>query len=62
MYVIKRDNDGKYVSRPGSEHSYTPFLQRARTFQSRASALESACENECVQSVADEMFPVEMYS
>lgn len=61
MYVIKRE-DGKYVSRPGSEHSYTPFLQRARTFSTRASALESACGNEYVSSVNDEMFPAEMYS
>ena len=31
-YVIKRQEDGKYVSRPGSKSSYTNRLENARVF------------------------------
>lgn len=54
-YIIKRSEDQKYVSKPGSERSYTARLQDARTWGTRADAEREACGNEYVISVADEM-------
>ena len=53
MYVIRRNEDGRYVSRLGSEHSYTRRLEDARAFQSREIAERNACENEHVMSISD---------
>ena len=53
MYVIRRNEDGKYVSRPSSEHSYTRRLEDAQAFQSREIAEGNACENEHVMSISD---------
>lgn len=48
MFVIIR-TDGKYVSQPGSQHSYTDKLQNARVWASRESAERECCvENERV--------------
>jgi hypothetical protein len=53
MYVIRRD-DGKFVTPPGYQHSYTYKLQDARTFLTRESAEAERCpENEVVVSVSD---------
>jgi len=51
MYVIQRD-DGKFVTRPGSEKSYTSDLQKARTFATKEKAEAERCpENERVVSL-----------
>lgn len=55
LYVIKRE-DGAYVSRQGSEHSYTRKLQEARPFNSRAGAEHECCSNEHVVSVDSEIY------
>ena len=53
-YVIKRtDQGGGYVAPPGSEHSYTNALQRARTYPTRAAAEAERCSNEIVLSVEE---------
>lgn len=45
MYVLRRNEDGRYVAPAGSEHSYTRKLCNARRFA--ASELErEQCENE----------------
>lgn len=41
-YVIVR-SDGKYVSRPGSDHSYTHLLQEARIYPSLDAARSDLC-------------------
>lgn len=53
-FVIKRE-DGRYVARSGSQHSYTKLLQEARTFWTREQAEAERCSNERVVSVDDEM-------
>jgi hypothetical protein len=50
-YVIVRNSDGAFVTRPGSKHSYSKYLQSARIFHSREEALANACENEQVVSL-----------
>jgi hypothetical protein len=56
MYVIKRTSDGKYVAPGGQQSSYTPLLQRARTFDTREQAEGERCEgNEIVVPVAGEL-------
>ena len=45
-YVIVRNEDGKYVAPPGSKHSYTTRLERARTFSTREAAQADCCGNE----------------
>jgi hypothetical protein len=47
-YVLKRVEDGKYVARPGSEHSYTNRLERAKIFTSWERAYDAKCDNERV--------------
>lgn len=45
-WVLMRD-DGKFVTTPGSEKSYTSYLQYARTYRTREKALKDCCiENE----------------
>lgn len=52
-YVIVR-TDGKFVTRPGSEQSYSDKLQHARPFETREAAERERCvENERVVSVRD---------
>lgn len=53
-YVLKRHEDGRYVSLPGSEHSYTRSLKGAQKFPTRDAAQRSACENERAVSIAEE--------
>lgn len=51
MYLIKR-NDGKYVSWPGSEHSYTRRIDLARVYPTRKEAEQDLCiENEQIISI-----------
>jgi hypothetical protein len=55
MYVIVRA-DGKFVTRPGYNTSYTAKLQEARTFPTKEEAERERCvENEYVRSVASIM-------
>ncbi len=42
-YVIQRTTDGKYVSRPGSLHSYALKLQAARLYETRNEAARDLC-------------------
>jgi hypothetical protein len=45
---LKRVEDGRYVARPGSEHSYTNRLERAKIFPSWERAYDAKCDNERV--------------
>lgn len=48
-YLIRRHEDGKFVSLPGSEHSYTKNLKHARKFPTREAAVaDGLCGNESV--------------
>jgi hypothetical protein len=47
-FVLVKHEDGKYVSRPGSLHSYTKRLEKALVFTTRAAAEKSKCGNESV--------------
>ena len=42
MYVLQRQ-DGKYVSKPGSEHSYTSKLENAQKFSRYVDAFNARC-------------------
>lgn len=55
MYVIQRQDDGKFVAPPG-EHSYTSDLRKAITFREREHAERECCGNERVVSV-DSLLP-----
>lgn len=54
-YVIRRtDQGGGFVSRPGSEKSYTRNLENARIFKTRGEAEADRCPgNEVVVDLAD---------
>lgn len=59
-YAIKCNDpshrsNGKYVSQPGPEHSYTTSPARARKFNTFSAAQEAACENECVVELLVEL-------
>jgi len=50
-YILRRA-DGKYVARPGSEHSYTTDLTKALIFTTREAAEADRCVgNELVVAV-----------
>jgi hypothetical protein len=52
MYVIRRCSDGKMVAQPGSKHSYTQYLQRARIFKTTEEADGDRCiQNEYIEKV-----------
>lgn len=52
-YVIRR-TDGKFVSMPGSQHSYTKSIRQARIFNTREQADGDRCvDNEYVVSVEE---------
>jgi hypothetical protein len=60
MFVIVRISDGYFVTPPGSERSYTPFLQAARIFATREKAEKERCSgNEQVAPVTDYLQPPE---
>lgn len=46
IWVLRRIEDGQYVARPGSKHSYTKRLSNAQTFWTRSDAEANACGNE----------------
>lgn len=51
-FIIRRE-DGKYVARPGSEHSYTSKLEDARVFRTREEADRDCCGNEQVVPIEE---------
>ena len=51
MYVLKRNEDGAYVSKPGSHNSYTTRLENAQVFDTKEKAEGNACGNEHAMSV-----------
>lgn len=51
-YVIIRD-DGKYVTPPGQEHSYTDKLQFAYLFRDLEEAERAKCGNERILPLGD---------
>lgn len=56
-YVLIHNGTGKYVSRPGSEHSYTNKLQNAATYPTRDAAEANRCPgSEHIVSL-DQLFP-----
>lgn len=53
MYVLIRNDDGKFVAPPGSKKSYTSSLQHARQFASREEAEGHRCGNERIVRTED---------
>ena len=51
MYVLKRNGDVAYVSKPGNHNSYTTRLENAQVFDTKEQAEGSACGNEHAVSV-----------
>ena len=53
MYVIRRtDQGGGYVSKPGSQLSYTRRLDRAQKYATREQAAANMCEgNETIEDL-----------
>ncbi len=51
--VLKRIEDGKYVTPPGSARSYTDRLQHARVYSSPEEAERERCGNETIVPVED---------
>lgn len=53
MYVIVRDEDGKYVTPPGQDKSYTTKLQEAQGFSSIDAATKfGVCGNESIVPIS----------
>ena len=50
MYLICRTEDGKMVSMPGSEKSYTTSMLQAQRFETEEEAKRHCCDNEYVIS------------
>lgn len=55
MFILRRNEDGKYVAQPGSEHSYTKSLRQAQVFRTRAEAEGSKCGNETILSLESQL-------
>ena len=47
-FLLKRQEDGKYVAYPGAAHSYVRDARDARRFQTREQAEANRCGNESV--------------
>jgi len=45
-YLIKQTSSGKWVARPGSEHSYTNDRSQAQTFTTAQEAQLEACKED----------------
>lgn len=45
-YILQRVEDGHYVTRPGTAHSYSPSIDDARLFSSPEAAEHDRCTNE----------------
>lgn len=56
IYLVKRiDQGGGYLTRPGSEHSYSKSLRAARRFPTYEAAKAACCENERVTTLEKEL-------
>lgn len=53
MYVLVRNEDGRYVAPSGSKNSYTTKLEHAKTYRTREAAQSDACGNERAVAVSD---------
>lgn len=51
-YVIRRNEDGAFVTPPGQPASYTFDLTQARTFATQEAAQRECCGNERPAAVA----------
>lgn len=52
-YVLRR-SDGKFVARPGSQHSYTDDITKAQFFAEKEESEQNRCpENESVVCLGD---------
>lgn len=56
-WVLIDTETGRYVARPGSEHSYTRRLEEAQTFMTRDVAVSNACGNERPENVHNILTP-----
>lgn len=52
-YVIKNLDTGKYVAKPGGEHSYSNDIENIRVFRDSFAANKEKCGNEVVVNVED---------
>ncbi len=48
-YILRRNEDGKFVMAPGQFRSYTPNPRNARRFATAECAEDNRCGNETVQ-------------
>lgn len=53
MYILVRNEDGKYVAPSGHGHSYVTKLENAQLFYTIESAKNCACGNERVVKLED---------
>ena len=53
MYVIRRDKDDMFVSKPYSKKSYTNDILNAKIFNTMSEALYEKCDNEYIENVLD---------
>lgn len=51
-YVLRRNEDGKFVTAPGSAKSYTTRIENARRFATLEEANRNKCGNETAIRVA----------
>lgn len=54
LFAIKNTETGKYVAKPGSEHSYTNIFRQIRFFETKIAAEKfGICrDNEVIQQIA----------
>lgn len=52
-YYVRRTEDGKWVSHPGSKKSYTNDFENAREFDTAKEAQNEACGNESIWYIVD---------
>ncbi len=52
MFVLVKAENGQFVARPGSKHSYTCYLQQARLFATREEAECQRCSSEYIREVS----------
>ena len=53
MFVLVRNEDGKFVCPPGAERSYTTDLTKARIYPTCDAAGADKCGNETVHPITD---------
>jgi hypothetical protein len=55
LFVLQRNEDGKFVAPAGAQRSYVKSLQDARAFTTREAAEQERCGNESIVVVRDVM-------